>query len=241
MTDPVAPELFDDDYLHFYYDGLAARTETDVELILRLLAPSPGAELLDAPCGHGRIANALAARGFRVTGVDYTPLFLERARADATAAVTYERADLRELAYAARFDAVINWFTSFGYFDDAGNQRTLENFRRALRPGGKLLIEQHNRDAVVRRLAPEFAGVSEQGDDLMVDRVTLDAITGRTETDRFIVRDGRVRKLHFSLRVPTFSEMREMLLAAGFSSVTGYGDDGGPLTGLSNRLIVLAS
>ena len=46
------------------------------------------------------------------------------------------------------------------------------------------------------------------------------------------MRDGRVRKLHFSLRVPTFGEMRAMLEAAGFTDVAGYGDDGGPLTGL---------
>src|SRR4051812_17159963 len=174
-----------------------------------MLGPAAGAEVLDAPCGHGRIANALAARGFRVTGVDYAELFLERARAEAAGPVTYRRQDLRELDDEARFDIVVNWFTSFGYFDDAGNADLLARFHRALRPGGRLLLELHNRDAVVRRFSdrPTFVGLMETGDDLMIDRVTLDALTGRTETDRFIVRDGRVRRAHFSLRVPAFREL----------------------------------
>ena len=96
---------------------------------------------------------------------------------------------------------------------------------------------------MVRRFAdqPQFVGLFEAGEDLMVDRVTLDALTGRTETDRFVVRDGRVRKFHFSLRIPTFGEMADMLHAAGFSGVAGYGEGGSPLTGLSTRLIVVAT
>ena len=112
-------------------------------------AAEAGAELLDAPCGHGRIANALAARGFRVTGVDYTPLFLERARADAVPRSTYERADLRETRLRAALRLCHQLVHLVRLLRRRGNQRTLENFQRALRPGwDSCLIEQHNRDAV---------------------------------------------------------------------------------------------
>ena len=57
----------------------------------------------------------------------------------------YVQGDLRELPFDGRFDAVLNWFTSFGYFDDEGNRRVLEGFHRALRPGGTLLLEQASR------------------------------------------------------------------------------------------------
>jgi len=79
-------------------------------------------------CGHGRIANALAARGCRVTGLDVTPLFLDRARHDDAArgvAVTYVDGDMRDLPWPERFDRVINWFSWFGYLDDVENRRVL--------------------------------------------------------------------------------------------------------------------
>ena len=50
-------------------------------LITRALDVQPGSELLDVPCGAGRLSVALAASGFRVTGVDLSPAFLDRARA----------------------------------------------------------------------------------------------------------------------------------------------------------------
>lgn len=76
-------QVFDEDYLYFYEPMLAEASEADAALIWRLLALEPGLELLDLACGHGRIANQLAERGARVSGLDATPLFLERARQQA--------------------------------------------------------------------------------------------------------------------------------------------------------------
>jgi hypothetical protein len=53
--------LFGDDYLYFWADMLANADEA-VESIWRVLELEPGMELLDLACGHGRIANRLAAR-----------------------------------------------------------------------------------------------------------------------------------------------------------------------------------
>ena len=87
MTDPAfdVEGMFDEDYLYFYAGPLDARGDADAGLIWHLLEVEPGMEVLDLACGHGRIANALAARGCRVTGLDATPLFLDRARRDAAA------------------------------------------------------------------------------------------------------------------------------------------------------------
>jgi SAM-dependent methyltransferase len=137
----VGPEIFGDDYLGFYEQMLEERSDSEVELVLRLLDLPDGAEVLDAPCGHGRIANRLAARGFRVTGLDNNAKFIELARLRATeqgVSVDYLQGDLRELPFEGRFDAVINWFTSFGYFDDDTNRAVLAGFRRALKSGGVL-------------------------------------------------------------------------------------------------------
>ena len=234
--------FFDEDYLHFYAARLNDDTnERDTELIHRLLQLDRGVTVLDLPCGHGRIANRLAERGCRVTGLDSSPLFLSVAREDAGKRgvhVDYELGDMRELPWRDRFDRVVMWFSSLGYFDDAGNRRVLEQIAGALKPGGSVLFDLHNRDWMMRNL--QVDRVVERGDDLLIDRSRMDAVNSRTVIERIVVRDGRIRRIPYFVRLFTFSELRDWLFAAGFTEVDGYGDDGGPLTIDSRRLIVTA-
>ncbi|MEV5709498.1 methyltransferase domain-containing protein [Actinoallomurus sp. NPDC052274] len=233
--------LFDDDYLHFFAEPLDDRADAETDLIWRLLDLEPGMEVLDLACGHGRIANRLAERDCRVTGLDVTPAFLERARQDAAARrapVTYVEGDMRSLPWERRFDRVISWFTAFGYFDDEGNRRVLSEVARVLTPGGRFAVELNNRDWIIRNFQP--ASVIERDGDLMIDQRTLDPLTGRAVTERTVVRQGRVRQVPFHVRMFTFTELRDWLLAAGFRGVTGRGDDGGPLTPDSRRMIAVA-
>jgi 2-polyprenyl-3-methyl-5-hydroxy-6-metoxy-1,4-benzoquinol methylase len=118
QPDIDARELFDEDYLYFYAEALGdERSDAETELLWRLLELEPGMEVLDLACGHGRIANRLAVRGCRVTGLDATPLFLDRARQDAAdrgVEVDYLEGGMRNLPWTGRFDRVVNWFTAFG-------------------------------------------------------------------------------------------------------------------------------
>jgi hypothetical protein len=54
------------------------------------------------------------------------------------------------------------------------------------------------------------------------------------------VRDGRIRRTWYSVRLFTFTELRDWLLDAGFRTVHGYGEEGTTLSYLSRRLIVVA-
>jgi SAM-dependent methyltransferase len=244
----VGPDIFGADYLHFYGPLLTdERTEREVELIARLLEPSAGARVLDMPCGHGRIANRLAARGLKVTGIDNDEVFLARARADAEALgvdVDYRAGDMRAPPIQGGFDAAVNWFSSFGYFDDADNLRTLRALADALRPGGRLLLEMHDRDALVARLAGgggESTHMVQVGDDVLVDRATFDPVSGRSHTERVTVRDGRLRRARFSVRMPTFPELHGWLQAAGFSGARALDERGAPFAVGARRLVVLAT
>jgi SAM-dependent methyltransferase len=232
--------IFDDDYLYFYEPMLTERTEHEVDLIPRLLEVEPGAEIADVPCGHGRIANALAARGFRVTGLDASERFLELARRDAQALgveVEYVQGDMRTLPWRERFDAVVNWFTSFGYFDDDGNRAVLSAAREALRPRGRFLVDVHNRDAFTSRFVPE--GITERDGDFMLDLRVFDVAAGRIETDRVVIRDGVVRRAHFGVRMFAFTELRDWLIAAGFEDVRGYDwGTGEPMSFDTRRMVV---
>jgi SAM-dependent methyltransferase len=253
-----AAAMYDEDYLHFFaappdVSEFAAHgptvPETDsageavAELTWRLLDLRPGISVLDLACGHGKLANRLATRGCRVTGLDSSAVFLERARADAAAAgvsVEYMAGDMRELPWTGRFDRVINWSTAFGYFDDATNRAVLEQIVRALRPGGRLAMDLDNLTAFLASYVPSRVVAAREGGDMLVDRYHLDALTGRFEAERTIIRGGRARRVNFVKRLFGFPELRDWLLAVGFAAVTGHGEDGQPLTADHKRMIIVA-
>ena len=60
------------------------------------------------------------------------------------------------------------WFTTFGYFSEADNEFVLERAVRALRPSGRLLIEQINHDVLLRDRVP-LRFVVRRGSDLIID------------------------------------------------------------------------
>ncbi|TMC08209.1 MAG: class I SAM-dependent methyltransferase [Chloroflexi bacterium] len=240
-------DIFDDDYVYFTRSLLTdERSDRDVDLIWRMLGLTGGQAVLDVPCGSGRIANRLAARGCRVVGVDANERFLAEARADAGSRgvdVEYRRGDMRELDFVEQFDGAVNWFTSFGYFDDAGNKAMLRRLHRSLRPGGALLVDMLSRESLVRGIPAgqqQSVHVVEIGQDLLVDRWALDVIEGRCVSDRIMVRDGRLRRTLFTFRLPTFPEARQWLTDAGFTSVAAHDELGGPYSIAARRMVIVA-
>jgi 2-polyprenyl-3-methyl-5-hydroxy-6-metoxy-1,4-benzoquinol methylase len=227
--------VFDEDYLYFYEAMLNERTQEDVDTVVELLELAPGAHVLDCPCGHGRIANALAERGFHVTGIDASELFLGRAREDAAERgvdVEYVHGDMRDLPWRTRFDAVVNWFTSFGYFSDDENKLVLRQFHDALEPGGRLVLETQSITRIL--LHPRPQQWVERDGDFMLDSWQLDVENARFFTERTIVRAARTRKTHFVVRWFSVPELRSWLEEAGFVDVRTPG-----LTPES-RLVVVA-
>ncbi len=213
-------EVFDDDYLYFYGPQLAAVSETHAETIWRLLDLSPGMEVLDLACGHGRIANRLAQRGARLTGLDAMPLFLDQARRDASEGgveVDYVLGDMRSLPWPDhRFDRVISWFTSFGYFDDTENHQVLSEAHRVLGPAA----DYCSRTTTSPSCCPVGCPLSCWSATALHDRPVnvragdgaCRAPKGRVSAmDRFDGSDSR-SAVHWS-------ELQGWLLAAGFNSV----------------------
>jgi SAM-dependent methyltransferase len=246
--DRVPSELFDEDYLYFYETFLTpAHDDADAELLGTLVEVRPGDRVLDAPCGHGRMARRLAAAGALVTGVDRSEIFLERARADARQAglaIDYRAGDLRRLPVDdGAFDVAVNWYTSFGYFDDAGNAVVAAELFRGLRPGGRLCIDIMNPAALIRSVPAARSALPNltwRGADHLIDETTVELEGGLFHTRHTIVRAGRTRRMRYSLRFYFPTELRALLRTAGFEEVRFVGDDGGPLEVSSHRMIVLA-
>src|SRR5262245_1382380 len=110
----------------------------EADRLEKLLGASPGAEILDVPCGGGRLTLTFSARGYRMTGVDWSSQFLDHARSIHGAdKVAWEQRDMRDLPWQERFDAAFCVGNSFGYLDDDGNAAFLRSVRAALKPGGR--------------------------------------------------------------------------------------------------------
>jgi SAM-dependent methyltransferase len=254
-----AAAMYDEDYLYFFaapgdrsefavhgpvIPGADSPGAAVAELAWRLLDLRPGMRVLDLACGHGELANRLAARGCRVTGLDSSAIFLDRARADAAAAgvsVEYVAGDMRQIPWTGRFDRVTNWSTAFGYFDDTTNRVVLDGIVRVLRPGGRLAMDLDNLTMFLASYCPSRVVAARENGNMLVDRYHLDALTGRFEAERTVIRSGRTRRVTFVKRLFGFPELRDWLHAAGFSAVAGYGEDGRPLTADHRRMVIVAN
>ncbi|MGH8573008.1 MAG: SAM-dependent methyltransferase [Gammaproteobacteria bacterium] len=239
----VAGEVFDEEYEYFYANRLGAeRSEREARLIERLAELRRGERVLDLPCGDGRISVQLARASGNVVGVDRSERLIARAERRGATGARFEVGVMRALRWQAEFDCIVIWFGSFGYFDTHTNRRVLAVFWEALRPGGRLIIDQIN-PAQVRRDVEGGRGAAVQlidrGLDLMVDRVTV-GDDCRAHTERFLVRDGRVRKLEFSLELVADDKLERCLRDAGFDRVSFSDQHGGPYRAEGRRRITVA-
>ncbi len=201
---------------------LAAR---DAAPLVKLLCLKPGARVLDLCCGPGRFSIELARRGFRVTGVDRTVLYLAEARRRAKQRkldVEFVRSDMRRFVRPRAFDACINMFTSFGYFEDpADDLKVCRHVCRSLRPGGRFLIQAAGKEWLARYFQPRDWR-EEAGAFFLEERKVVPGWTG-LENRWVLIHKGKVREFRFFLRVYSGVELRDLLLRAGFTKVDIYG------------------
>ena len=240
---------FEDIYQRQIYLDLYAEADTQIapeeaSAVVRLLGLPFGRSILDVCCGYGRHAIDLARRGFHVTGIDLAPRQIEEARRRAQAedlVVRFVLGDVRAMVFEQEFDACLNLFTSFGFFDtDAENLEMLRRIARATAPGGQFLLESWNRERVIREFAPHQVQVREGG--LRIDKDwQFDGIAGRINWQNTVsFPDGRRERWGHSIRAYTLAELKQLLESAGFALEQACGDwDGSRYELSSEHLIVI--
>jgi SAM-dependent methyltransferase len=201
----------------------------DDDFFVSVLADEPAGDVLDLGCGTGRLAIALAARGYRVTGVDPAAPSLELARRKPGADRVTWLEGSTEVLPANAFDAALMTSHAAQFFGtDAEFATALADLSRALRPGGRLIFdtrdpaargwEQWNPAASRRTLGLPDGGTCVSWTEVtsMVD----DAVSG---THHFEFSDGDRREATLTLRFRTEAELRSALSSAGFSVDVIYG------------------
>jgi SAM-dependent methyltransferase len=211
---------------------------------MELLALPAGARILDVPCGQGRHAHLLAEAGFRVDGLDYSRFLLDRARERGTSAtLRYTRGDMRKLParWTGRFDAVVNLFTSFGFFTDpADDARVIAEFGRVLKPDGMLVFHAGSRDGVMARFLARDWWKSDDGTVIGHER-SFDPLSGILTIHTTWEGPAGSGTREHRLRLYTATRIAELCLEAGLivhEAYDGFRDR--PLTRRSGEMLLVA-
>lgn len=239
--------FFGDDYLDAYGGSFTPeRVEREVAFVEKVLGLQPGDEVLDLCCGHGRHAVPFARDGLRVTGQDLSQPYLDiarRAAHDEHVDLATVCSDMREIPFENHFDAVVNLFSAFGYLEsDDEDRKVLTGIQKALKPGGRLLLDLINREWVIANTIPNEWHTDAKGR-IYLEHREVDLLHSRNHVTFTIVEpDGTRRESvghHF--RLYTLTEVAKMLESAGLELVTVYGGFEGEVYGAATRrMIVIA-
>lgn len=147
---------FNSPYYHLLYrDRDESEARPFIEKLTAHLKLTAGARVLDLACGKGRHSVGLADLGFDVMGIDIAPENIAFASQFERPGLSFKVHDMREPLHEKPFDAVLNLFTSFGYFDrPEEHQAALHTMVHALKPAGRLVIDFLNIDYTIDKLIP---------------------------------------------------------------------------------------
>ncbi|GAA4842081.1 class I SAM-dependent methyltransferase [Paenibacillus vulneris] len=216
---------FGDDYLLVYKHRDMEGAYHEVKRMIEWLKLPQESSVLDLCCGMGRHSMALRDFGYKVTGVDLSSvLLMEANKLNVNKEVRFLQGDMRNVPLTETFDAVVNLFTSFGYFEhDEENERVLREIYRLLAPEskGKFIIDYMNPDYVKQHLVP-FSSRMEGGITIEENRRIEDGFVKKT----IVVRDSDAVERTYLEQVKLYGleAFREMLDRSGLEVTHVYGD-----------------
>lgn len=246
MTDWYDDDSFWETFQNYMFDSRRlALAAPEVEQMIALLGLQSGAAVLDLCCGIGRHSIEFARRGFKVTGVDRTTPYLDQARASASKEhlkIEFVLSDMREFSRPNAFDAAINFFTAFGYFDNpADDAKVASNLLASLKPGGRLIVDVNGKEVIAGKFRERDWSTRDDGTIVLEERRVLDGWK-RLENRWTWIRGNERRASTLVLRVYSGAELESLLRSVGFREVSLYGSlSAAPYDHTAQRLIAVAT
>jgi ubiquinone/menaquinone biosynthesis C-methylase UbiE len=236
---------FDAQYLLEYEPIFSpSRDRADVSRLIEILGLAAGERVLDVPCGQGRHAHLLAEAGFDVTGLDYSKHLLDVAKKRGTSEnLRYVQGDMRALPdkWTGSFAAVLNLFTSFGFFlDPQDDVRAMREFARVLEPNGVLIWHGGSRDGVMAKFLSRDWWKSEDGTMIAHER-TFDPLSGILSIRSHWNGTKASGEREHRIRLYTATRLAEICQSAGLIVEEAYdGWSDAPLTRRSSEMLLVA-
>lgn len=236
---------FDQQYL-LEYEPIFQLTQDrrEVARLIELLELPAGARVLDLPCGQGRHAHLLAEAGFDVDALDYSEHLLDIARERGTGdTLRYKQGDMRKLPgkWTGRFDAVLNLFTSFGFFfDPSDDRRVVAEIARVLAPGGLFVFHGGSRDGVMARFLDRDWWQADDGTMIGHER-DFDPLSGVLTIRSTFNGPRATGEREHRIRLYTATRLAELCADAGLiveQAFDGFHDR--PLTRRSTEMLLVA-
>jgi SAM-dependent methyltransferase len=145
---------FNTPYYHLLYNN---RTHTEADLfitkLMQHLKLKAESRVWDLACGKGRHSIALNKLGYNVVGTDLSEESIYEASKFENKDLQFYRLDMRSPFRTNYFDAVLNLFTSFGYFDNVNDDiKVFKSVSIALKPNSIFVFDYLNRDWVIENL-----------------------------------------------------------------------------------------
>lgn len=225
-------------------------TRKEVDLFLRLVPLKPTQSILDLCGGHGRHSLELCRRGFsHCTVFDYSRKLLAVGVRSASAenlAIDFIQGDARHVPQSsASYHHVLVLGNSLGYAgEDGSDLQILREAHRLLAPGGWLLVDVTDGQAVREHFSP--MAWHEIGDDVVVCRRR--ELNENVISAREMVLDkhsGLVRDRNYRIRLYTGSELKDLVAACKFDRIRIHEDfspyrGDGDLGFMNHRMVITA-
>ena len=234
-------DWFDTKYYHILYqERNSEEAQLFIENLVEKIGVNSGAYVLDLACGKGRHSVYLNKLGFRVLGVDLSEHNIEYAKQFENEKLGFVQQDMREPIEDQNFDAVLNLFTSIGYFDHVeDNLKVFKAIKGYLKSDGLLVIDFLN----IERVLDCHIGFETK----IVDGISFNL--NRYEENGFIIKDisfednGKAYKYKEKVQALSLNDFTEQLKKSDFEIKSVFGDY--KLSNFepnkSERLIIIAS
>jgi SAM-dependent methyltransferase len=213
---------FDTKYYHILYKH---RNNEEANLfigkLVNYLKLSPGLKVADICCGKGRHSIELSKYGLMVWGIDLSPNSIESANSMSNELTSFDVHDMRIPFSQNNFDAVFNLFTSFGYFENAlEDKKCLENIFSSLKSGGTFIQDYIH--------AGYFTQDFPLKEEKLIDHVSFGIskyVQGGFIVKEIHVKDGVYEEVFFErVKIYTLDELISLHEQAGFMVEHVFGD-----------------